>query len=205
MSKTGKLYVLALGEIYRSVEVLGSSAKFYKPWLLSYADPTGIFSLLRECSNLWSSSGLEEAFLSISDPIGFEYNVTPKELLESVKYIHDIDVLALHNQVFSGQEPTCRLTLLPAGTVQGITYYQAPHTPPPNTHTHICIIKCVLESAAIAYKFLVSCFCWSACIRYENGGLEWRALFSYTCKLVGEFDKHQPSKFTARACWVMRI
>ncbi|KAH9755005.1 hypothetical protein KPL71_015629 [Citrus sinensis] len=116
----GKLYVLALGEIYRSVEVLGSSAKFYKPWLLSYADPTGIFSLLRECSNLWSSSGLEEAFLSISDPIGFEYNATPKELLESVKYIHDIDVLALHNQVFSGQEPTCRLTLLPAGTVQGM-------------------------------------------------------------------------------------
>lgn len=117
----GKLYILALGEIYRSVEVLGSSAKFYKPWLfLSYADPTGIFSLLRECSNLWSSSGLEEAFLSISDPIGFENNVTPKELLESVKYIQDIDVLALHNQVFSGQEPTCRLTLLPVGTVQGM-------------------------------------------------------------------------------------
>lgn len=117
----GKLYILALGEIYRSVEVLGSSAKFYKPWLfLSYADPTGIFFLLRECSSLWSSSGLEEAFLSISDPIGSEYNVTPKELLESVKYIHDIDVLALHNQVFSGQEPTCRLTLLPAGTVQGM-------------------------------------------------------------------------------------
>lgn len=117
----GKLYILALGEIYRSVEVLGSSAKFYKPWLfLSYADPTGIFSLLRECSNLWSSSGLEEAFLSISDPIGFEYNITPKELLESVKYIHNIDVVVLHNQVFSGQEPTCRLTLLPAGTVQGM-------------------------------------------------------------------------------------
>lgn len=161
MSKTGKLYILALGEIYRSVEVLGSSAKFYKPWLfLSYADPTGIFSLLRECSNLWSSSGLEEAFLSISDPIGFEYNVTPKELLESVKYIQDIDVLALHNQVFSGQEPTCRLTLLPAGTVQGITYYQAPHPPPPpphNTYHQMCFRICCHILQVPRLMFLLVC------------------------------------------------
>lgn len=121
-ANTGKQYVLALGEIYRVAEVLGSSAKLYKPWvLLSCADPTGMFTLLNECSNLWSSSGLEEAFQSISDPTGFHYSRTPKELLESVKFIHNLDAFSLHNHVFSGKEPTCRLSLLTAGTVPGIT------------------------------------------------------------------------------------
>ncbi|XP_031281329.1 uncharacterized protein LOC116139819, partial [Pistacia vera] len=114
----GKQYILALGEIYRVVEVLGSSAKLYKPlMLLSSADPTGMFTLLSECFTLWSSSGLDEAIGSISDLTGFECNVTPKELLESIKYIHDLDVNALHNHVFSGQDPTCRLSLLAAGTM----------------------------------------------------------------------------------------
>ncbi|KAJ0013596.1 hypothetical protein Pint_19898 [Pistacia integerrima] len=64
----GKQYILALGEIYRVVEVLGSSAKLYKPlMLLSSADPTGMFTLLSECFTLWSSSGLDEAIGSISD------------------------------------------------------------------------------------------------------------------------------------------
>lgn len=117
---TGKQYILALGEIYRIVEVVGSLAKLYKPlMLLSSADPTGMFTLLSECFTLWSSSGLEEAIGSISDLTGFECNVTPKELLESIKYIHDLDAHALHNHVFSGQEPTCRLSLLAAGTVPG--------------------------------------------------------------------------------------
>ncbi|XP_044482178.1 uncharacterized protein LOC123208726 [Mangifera indica] len=92
--------------------------KFCKPFmLLSSTNPTNMFTLLSECFTLRSSSGLEEAVRSISDPTGFEYNVTPKELLESIKYIHDLDALALHNHVFSGQEPTYRLTLLSSGAV----------------------------------------------------------------------------------------
>ncbi|KAL5850811.1 hypothetical protein ACOSQ4_008824 [Xanthoceras sorbifolium] len=117
----GKQYILALGEIYRLVEVLGCSVKLYKPWvLLSSADPSGLFTLLSECSTLWSSSGLEEAFENISDMAGSEYSGTPKDLIESVKYIHDLDLLALHNHVFSGEEPTCRLSALTAGTVPGL-------------------------------------------------------------------------------------
>ncbi|KAL5783658.1 hypothetical protein ACOSP7_008687 [Xanthoceras sorbifolium] len=117
----GKQYILALGEIYRLVEVLGCSVKLYKPWvLLSSADPSGLFALLSECSTLWSSSGLEEAFENISDMAGSEYSGTPKDLIESVKYIHDLDLLALHNHVFSGEEPTCRLSALTAGTVPGL-------------------------------------------------------------------------------------
>ncbi|KAJ6397575.1 hypothetical protein OIU77_018564 [Salix suchowensis] len=67
----GKNYIVSLGEIYRVIEVIGSSARLYKPWVLvSSTDPMGLFTLLSECSTLWSSSGLEEAMQSISDPAG---------------------------------------------------------------------------------------------------------------------------------------
>ncbi|TXG65534.1 hypothetical protein EZV62_006809 [Acer yangbiense] len=117
----GKQYILALGEIYRLVEVLGCSVKVYKPWvLLNSTDPSGMFTLLSECSTLWSSSGLEEAFRNISETAGSEYNGTPKDLIESVKCIHNLDVLALHSHVFSGEEPTCGISALTAGTVPGM-------------------------------------------------------------------------------------
>ncbi|KAK0600120.1 hypothetical protein LWI29_011864 [Acer saccharum] len=79
-----------------------------------------MFTLLSECSTLWSSSGLEEAFRNISETAGSEYNGTPKDLIESVKCIHNLDVLALHSHVFSGEEPTCGISALTAGTVPGM-------------------------------------------------------------------------------------
>ncbi|XP_059439592.1 uncharacterized protein LOC132172158 isoform X1 [Corylus avellana] len=115
----GKRYILALGEIYRVVEVLGASTKLYKPWiLLSSGDASLLVGLLSECYGIWSSSGLEDALKSISDHIDFEYDGTIKALLESINYIHNIDALALQNHVFSGQ-PMCRLSALTAGTVPG--------------------------------------------------------------------------------------
>ncbi|XP_062143493.1 uncharacterized protein LOC133851183 isoform X3 [Alnus glutinosa] len=116
----GKRYILALGEIYRVVEVLGASAKLYKPWIFLYSGDTNrLVGLLSECYSIWSSSGLEDALESISDHIDFEYDGTIKALLESVNYIHNIDALALQNLVFSGQ-PMCRLSALTAGTVPGL-------------------------------------------------------------------------------------
>jgi hypothetical protein len=118
---TGKRYILALGEIYRVVEVLRASTKLYKPWIiLTSMDTTGLVGLLSECYSTWASSGLEDALKSISDRIDFEYDGTIKELLESIKYIHDIDALALQNHFFSGQQPICRLSALSAGIVPGI-------------------------------------------------------------------------------------
>lgn len=118
---TGKRYILALGEIYRVVEVLRASTKIHKPWLLlTSTDNAGLVGLLGECYSIWSSSGIEDALKSISDPIDFEYDGTIKALLESIKYIHDIDALVLQNHVFSGQKPICHLSALSAGIVPGI-------------------------------------------------------------------------------------
>lgn len=120
LMRYGKQYI----EIYGVVEVLGSLAKVFKPlMLLSSADSTDMFTLLSECFSLWSSSGLEEAVRSISYLNGFECNVTLKELLESINYIHDLDAHALYNHLFSGQEPTCRLSLIAAGTMPGIKHH----------------------------------------------------------------------------------
>ncbi|KAG8648260.1 hypothetical protein MANES_09G166100v8 [Manihot esculenta] len=117
----GKKYVLALGEIYRVVEVLGSSVKLYKPWMLaSSTDTMDIFALLSECSSLWSSSGLEEALHSILISPDFEYDESLKALLESIKYIHDLDAFELYNHAFSGQGPICKLSALTIRTVPGM-------------------------------------------------------------------------------------
>ena len=85
---TGKNYIVSLGEIYRVIEVIGSSARLYKPWVLvSSTDPMGLFNLLSECSTLWSSSGLEEALQSISDPAGADYNRGLATLIDSINVV----------------------------------------------------------------------------------------------------------------------
>lgn len=118
---TGKNYIISLGEIYRVIEVIGSSARLYKPWVLvSSTDPMGLFTLLSECSTLWSSSGLEEALQNISDPAGADYNRGLTTLIESIKNIQNLDTLMLYNHVFSGQGPICRLSVLTAGAVPGM-------------------------------------------------------------------------------------
>ncbi|KAJ4968469.1 hypothetical protein NE237_015170 [Protea cynaroides] len=109
----GQKYFLALAEIYRVVEVLRASAILYKPWILSnLVDPSVIFILLEECMAVWSGSGLEEAVQSIPDPVVVGYGGTIKALLESIKFIHDLDAVALQNQVFSLEEPVCQLSRL---------------------------------------------------------------------------------------------
>ncbi|GAV63173.1 hypothetical protein CFOL_v3_06693 [Cephalotus follicularis] len=116
----GKQYIIALGEIYRVVEVLGLSAKLYKPWILSSADYKGLFALLRECSAIWTSSGLVEALHSVSDTTGLEYDGDLKALLESIECIQDLDAPAFHNYIVSGQEPKCQLSALPNKKVPGM-------------------------------------------------------------------------------------
>ncbi|XP_052193434.1 uncharacterized protein LOC127801934 [Diospyros lotus] len=114
----GKHFILALGEIYRVVLVLGASIKLYKPWVLSSSvNSKSIDVLLEECYTLWLSSGLEEALLGISDPIDFEYHSTVEALWESIKYIHDLDVLDLGNHVFNQKASVCQLSLLTSEAV----------------------------------------------------------------------------------------
>ncbi|GKV08974.1 hypothetical protein SLEP1_g20541 [Rubroshorea leprosula] len=116
----GRQYIHALGEIYRVIEIIGISAKLFKPWILfSSANSTGIFDLLRECSMLWSNTGLQDACQSMSD-LAHSDSEAIKALLGSIMYIHNLDMNKLHNHIISGKEPTCHLSLLTAGTVPGM-------------------------------------------------------------------------------------
>ncbi|KAL6989674.1 hypothetical protein U1Q18_015425 [Sarracenia purpurea var. burkii] len=114
----GKHFILALGEIYRIVVILGASTKLYKPWILSSSvDSTSIYSLLEECYTLWSSSGIEEALQGMSDSIDFEYHSTVKALCESINYIHALEEISLGECVFNEQVSVCRLSLLSSEAV----------------------------------------------------------------------------------------
>lgn len=116
----GRRYILALGEIYRVVGVLGASIKLYKPWILtSTADFSATSVLLRECSLFWSSYGLEEALHGISDPLEFPYDGTVTALLESIKDVHGLDECQLQTSNFAKEECICWISLLSAGSVPG--------------------------------------------------------------------------------------
>ncbi|OIW13036.1 hypothetical protein TanjilG_17596 [Lupinus angustifolius] len=117
----GIRYIRALGETYRVAEIIGASVKLYKPWmLLGPIDPTSLFSLLNECYSIWSGSGLEEAFFSISNQNSFEPDGVSRELVESIKYIHTLDEHSLQSYVISEKETTCQLSALPAGLIPGL-------------------------------------------------------------------------------------
>lgn len=101
----GEQFIIALGEIYRAVLILGTSVKFYKPWiLLSDADVDGIHGLLEECDSVWSTSGLQEV-------------IPVESLLESIGRIRNLDELASANEFLSKEESQCRLSLLSPGVV----------------------------------------------------------------------------------------
>ncbi|KAL1561901.1 hypothetical protein AAHA92_04543 [Salvia divinorum] len=110
----GKKFVLALGEVYRVVAVLGASAKLFKPWILSNSvDSPTIYILLEECHAVWSTSGLEEALASVSAPI----TLSDTSLFKSIRHILGQDVRKLENYVFSEKESRCCLSLLTVGVV----------------------------------------------------------------------------------------
>ncbi|KAG7030252.1 hypothetical protein SDJN02_08599 [Cucurbita argyrosperma subsp. argyrosperma] len=111
----GKRYICALGEIYRVVQVLRASVTLYKPWiLLGQVDPSGLISLLNECSNIWTSSGLVEALCKTDGPIDC------KALLDSINFIQNLDEWGLRKHVLFGQQPTCNLSLVNAESIPGL-------------------------------------------------------------------------------------
>ncbi|KAI3979993.1 hypothetical protein MKX01_042647 [Papaver californicum] len=113
----GQQYILALGEIYRVVEVLRISTKLYWPWIVStLANPAEMISLLEECSAAWLDSKLDDALLSFSDEVGVGY--AAKILVESLNSVHNLDVSALQKHVL--QEPNCSLSLLSLKAVSGM-------------------------------------------------------------------------------------
>ena len=117
----GVQYIHALGEIYRVAEIIGASTKLYKPWMLSGSkDCTSLYALLNECNSLWLTSGLEEALSSISNHNNIDADGISRELVESIKYIRELDEHALQSYVISGEETMCQLSALPAGCIPGL-------------------------------------------------------------------------------------
>ncbi|XVE89698.1 hypothetical protein DITRI_Ditri20bG0016800 [Diplodiscus trichospermus] len=116
----GRQYILALGEIFRVVKIVGSlSTKLYKPWILFSSEyPNNFLALVKQCSTLWSNSGLEEALRSLSDTTDLTNDI--EALFGSIQSIHDFDAHKLYKQVFSGQEPTCYLSGVSAGALPGM-------------------------------------------------------------------------------------
>ncbi|KAL2325497.1 hypothetical protein Fmac_024555 [Flemingia macrophylla] len=119
-NQKGVQYILALGEIYRVAKIIGASAKLYKPWILSCSiDPKSLCAILNECYSIWLDSGLEEALLNISNQNNSESNDISRDLVKSIKYIHELDVHALQSYVTSGEQTTCQLSALSAGSLPG--------------------------------------------------------------------------------------
>ncbi|XP_004139183.2 uncharacterized protein LOC101210593 isoform X3 [Cucumis sativus] len=111
----GKQYICALGEIYRVAQVLRASFVLYKPWvLLGQVDPSGLISLVNECSNIWLSSGLVGALCKIDGPIDC------KALLDSINAIDNLDEWGLRKHVLFRQQPICNLSLLSAESIPGM-------------------------------------------------------------------------------------
>ncbi|KAL8528002.1 hypothetical protein ACS0TY_005713 [Phlomoides rotata] len=105
----GRKFLLALGEIYRVVVVLGASAKLFEPWVLSGSeDSQRIYSLLEECHDVWSTSGLQKALSTTLDDTS---------LFESIQGILGLDAVTLQNYVFTENESRCRLSMLTTGVV----------------------------------------------------------------------------------------
>ena len=95
--------------------MLRASVKLYKPWvLLGQVDPSGLISLLNECSNIWSSSGLLEALCKIDGPIDCN------GLMRSINFIQNLDEWGLRKHVLLEQQPTCCLSLLNAESIPGM-------------------------------------------------------------------------------------
>ncbi|CAM0950278.1 unnamed protein product [Alopecurus aequalis] len=109
---------IALGEIYRVVQILHLSLQYFKPWVL--ADP-GMFSKMSacwdSCTNAWAS-GLETALRIVIDSNHSEASVV-KALLETIISISELEVANLQN-CLANNESTCQLTLLPTGLVPGM-------------------------------------------------------------------------------------
>ncbi|CAI9764759.1 unnamed protein product [Fraxinus pennsylvanica] len=110
----GREFILALGEIYRVVVILEASAKIFKPWTISCWSSIQI--LLEECHTLWSTSGFEEALMSVSETSSSD----DASLMKSIKYISGLDAFALQNCVFTQHESLCRLSILSVGAVPGM-------------------------------------------------------------------------------------
>ncbi|RDX82586.1 hypothetical protein CR513_36601, partial [Mucuna pruriens] len=142
-------------------------------------DLKSLSDLLNECYSIWLASGLEEALLSISNQNNFGPDGISRELVESIKYIHELDEHALRSYVISGEQTTCQLSALPAGFIPGIRMY-----------LQLSSFGHLPHRAPFMVKF---------------GDMEWKALLRQARKLVGQSNKLRSSQEVTPANSVMSL
>lgn len=75
-----------------------------------------MLAVLDECVKLWLSSGLVEALLNKFNYQGIDRDDSADQLLESIKYIDEVDAFTLHTSATSS---TCYISGLNTDIVPG--------------------------------------------------------------------------------------
>ncbi|MQM09443.1 hypothetical protein Taro_042311 [Colocasia esculenta] len=109
----GQQYFLALGEIYRIIEILSVSARLYKAWiLLNPADSSVFLTCIKKSLEAWKGSALKHTLEIISESLG-ELKVVTEELLESLTFISELCTETLQSHLPNHGTHFCGLSLLP--------------------------------------------------------------------------------------------
>lgn len=122
----GKSYFASLIEVFRVSEILRSSVKLYRPWMLLNPDQEKYISLnLTNCMVTWVESGLKEAVCNslanynVENPL---YSTALKNIDDILKGVESMEQMHLANALFSAareNQHVCRLSLLPANIFEG--------------------------------------------------------------------------------------
>lgn len=122
----GKSYFASLIEVFRVSEILRSSAKLYRPWMLLNPDQAKYISLnLTNCMATWVESGLKEAVCNslanynVENPFS---STVLKNMDDILKGVESMEQIHLANALFSAageNQQVCRLSLLPANIFEG--------------------------------------------------------------------------------------
>lgn len=122
----GKSYYASLMEVFKVSEILRSSVKLYRPWMLLNPDQAKDISLnLTNCMAAWVESGLKEAVCNslanynIENPLS---STTLKNIDDILKGVESMEQIHLANALCSAvreNQQVCRLSLLPAKVFEG--------------------------------------------------------------------------------------
>lgn len=122
----GKSYFASLIEVFRVSEILRSSVKLYRPWMLLNPDQEKYISLnLTNCMVTWIESGLKEAVCNslanynVENPLS---STALKNIDDILKGVESMEQIHLANALFSSareNQQVCTLSLLPANIFEG--------------------------------------------------------------------------------------
>lgn len=122
----GMSYYASLMEVFRVSEILRSSVKLYRPWMLLNPDQAKDISLnLTNCMAAWVESGLKKAVCNslanynVENPLS---STTLKNIDDILKGVESMEQIHLANALCCAvreNQQVCRLSLLPTKVFEG--------------------------------------------------------------------------------------